>query len=246
MFTVATTFTSISHFSLSLVVVALALSSSLSPSTFFFIPMATTRRGGPPRGRRQARDGTTDADDALEVKELRSKHSKNLATLKELFAGWGDEDLLFAIQEAGGDLDTTIDRITSGPSLCVSLASSSLSLTSHFDPLAPGRAEQWGSVKSRKAKKDAPSSGAQITSTSSVPRGSFGRGRGSGAFPFHPPSSEPANQHALSRFFSLPFHQRVVREAVEAAGQGAVAQVEAAFFSMATVVVQLLLPQTAH
>ena len=49
-----------------------------------------------------------------DLKKLKSKYASQLSTLRELFADWSDEDLLFAIQEVDGDLDLAIDRISEG------------------------------------------------------------------------------------------------------------------------------------
>lgn len=49
-----------------------------------------------------------------DFKKLKSKYASQLSTLKELFANWSDEDLLFAIQDADGDLELTIERISEG------------------------------------------------------------------------------------------------------------------------------------
>ncbi|KAI8390834.1 uncharacterized protein BYT42DRAFT_171536 [Radiomyces spectabilis] len=70
---------------------------------------------------------TTESND---IKKLKSKYGSSLATLKELFHTWSDEDLLFAIQDAEGDLELTIDRITEG------------------------HANQWDQVKTKKSKKE--------------------------------------------------------------------------------------------
>ncbi|KAK9711282.1 RNAPII degradation factor [Basidiobolus ranarum] len=68
-------------------------------------------------------------DEPDEVKTLRKLYSTQLSTLKELFAEWSDEDLLFATQEASGDLELAIDRISEG------------------------HTSQWGEVKGKKTKK---------------------------------------------------------------------------------------------
>lgn len=49
-----------------------------------------------------------------DFKKLKSKYASQLSTLRELFADWSDEDLLFALQEVDGDLDLAIDRISEG------------------------------------------------------------------------------------------------------------------------------------
>ncbi|KAG0165064.1 RNAPII degradation factor [Apophysomyces sp. BC1015] len=64
------------------------------------------------------------------MKKLKSKHASKLNSLKELFEDWSDEDLLFAIEEANGDLELAIDRITEG------------------------HVSQWGEVKTKKSKKE--------------------------------------------------------------------------------------------
>lgn len=49
-----------------------------------------------------------------ESRELKTKYRSQLSTLRELFPDWTDEDLVFALQEASGDLDVTIARISEG------------------------------------------------------------------------------------------------------------------------------------
>ncbi|KAK4704479.1 hypothetical protein P7C70_g1734, partial [Phenoliferia sp. Uapishka_3] len=95
-------------------------------------------------------------DEADDIKDLREKYGSKLSTAKELFPDWTDEDLLSTIQEAAGDLDVAIVRITDG------------------------QAEQWGSVKVKKVKKEAP---AVATTPVFAGRGGFGDrgGRGRGA-----------------------------------------------------------------
>ncbi|KAI9279375.1 hypothetical protein BY458DRAFT_488013 [Sporodiniella umbellata] len=66
-----------------------------------------------------------------DLKKLKSKHSAKLPTLKVLFSEWSDDDLLFVLEEANGDLDLAIDRISEG------------------------HANQWGEVKTKKSKKEA-------------------------------------------------------------------------------------------
>jgi hypothetical protein len=45
---------------------------------------------------------------------LKKKYSSSLPTLKEWFPDWTDEDLVFALEDASGDLENAIDRITEG------------------------------------------------------------------------------------------------------------------------------------
>ncbi|ORX70143.1 hypothetical protein DL89DRAFT_152977 [Linderina pennispora] len=71
------------------------------------------------------------ADESSEFKALRSKYSSSLKTLREMFPDWSDADLIYALQEADGNLEITIAHI------------------------AEGFAPQWGEVKSRKDKRQA-------------------------------------------------------------------------------------------
>jgi hypothetical protein len=45
---------------------------------------------------------------------MKKKYSSTLPMLKELFPDWTDEDLVFALEDANGDLEEAIDRITEG------------------------------------------------------------------------------------------------------------------------------------
>lgn len=60
-------------------------------------------------------------DEPEDLRQLRQAHGGSLATLKELFADWTEEDLLYAIQESGGDLELTILRISDGKSFLIDL-----------------------------------------------------------------------------------------------------------------------------
>lgn len=53
-------------------------------------------------------------DDDGEVAQLKKKYGSNVGTIKEMFPDWTDEDVVFALQETNGDLETTVDRITTG------------------------------------------------------------------------------------------------------------------------------------
>jgi hypothetical protein len=48
------------------------------------------------------------------VRALRHKYGDKLALLRELFAEWTDEDLLFALQESAGELELAVGRISEG------------------------------------------------------------------------------------------------------------------------------------
>jgi hypothetical protein len=53
-------------------------------------------------------------DEPEELKLIRKKHGHNLATIRELFPNWTDEDLLMALNEASGDLELAAARISEG------------------------------------------------------------------------------------------------------------------------------------
>ncbi|PGH18058.1 hypothetical protein AJ79_00685 [Helicocarpus griseus UAMH5409] len=95
-------------------------------------------------------------EDEGELGQLKKKHASSLSTIKELFPDWTDDDLVFALEDADGDLEVAIERITEG------------------------NVSQWGEVKKKhtgqsRAKPKEPLS--QADSTAPTPtRG--GRGRG--------------------------------------------------------------------
>ncbi|KAG0036413.1 hypothetical protein BGZ82_004216 [Podila clonocystis] len=95
-------------------------------------------------------------DEPEDLRQLRQAHGGSLATLRELFADWTEEDLLYSIQESGGDLELTILRISDG------------------------HATQWGEVKGKK-KTPKPKSAPEKQEFRSNSRGGFAaRGRGDG------------------------------------------------------------------
>ncbi len=53
-------------------------------------------------------------EDQGEIGELKMRHGSKIAIVRELFPDWTDEDVVFALEETGGDLESTIERITSG------------------------------------------------------------------------------------------------------------------------------------
>jgi hypothetical protein len=55
----------------------------------------------------------TSADQG-ELGELKKRYQSQLSTLKELFPDWTDADLVLAIEESDGDLQTTIEKISEG------------------------------------------------------------------------------------------------------------------------------------
>ncbi|KAF1947796.1 hypothetical protein EJ02DRAFT_5235 [Clathrospora elynae] len=58
---------------------------------------------------------TTDTPaDQGELGELKKRYQSHLSTLQELFPDWSDADLVLAIEESDGDLQTTIEKISEG------------------------------------------------------------------------------------------------------------------------------------
>ncbi|BGP38405.1 RNAPII degradation factor [Rhodotorula kratochvilovae] len=97
-----------------------------------------------------------DQDEPEEVRALRAKFGAKLATAKELFPDWTDEDVLYALNEANGDLEVCIVR------------------------MSEGLAHQWGAVKTKKEKKtEKPAAAPVVPVAPLASRGGFaGRGRG--------------------------------------------------------------------
>lgn len=77
-------------------------------------------RGGGRSAPRQANGQTEDKapsvslDEQGELGQLKKQYVNELSMLKELFPDWTDDDLVFGLQEANGDLQNTIERITEG------------------------------------------------------------------------------------------------------------------------------------
>jgi hypothetical protein len=84
-------------------------------------------RTGPRGGSRNTTNGdyhqktenvpTISYEDEGELGELKRLYSSKLTTIKEMFPGWTNEDIVFALHETNGDLESTIERITEGMSL---------------------------------------------------------------------------------------------------------------------------------
>jgi hypothetical protein len=70
-------------------------------------------------GRAGARTAKTESPEASfedegELGQLKKTYASALPTLQELFPDWTLEDLVFALQDANGDLETAIEQITDG------------------------------------------------------------------------------------------------------------------------------------
>ncbi|KAK0824825.1 RNAPII degradation factor [Friedmanniomyces endolithicus] len=77
-------------------------------------------RGGP-RGGRKPVNGTADTagideplEDQGEIGEMKRKYAQELSMLRDMFPEWTDVDLVFALQEADGDVGATVEKITQG------------------------------------------------------------------------------------------------------------------------------------
>jgi hypothetical protein len=64
-----------------------------------------------------ARPKSQQASRGNDLKKLKAEYGTQLSTLRELFSDWSDEDLLYALQDADGDLELAALRISEGGSL---------------------------------------------------------------------------------------------------------------------------------
>lgn len=78
-------------------------------------------RGGFRGGRGASKNTKSDGENAGqsledqgEIGELKMRHGSKVSTVRELFPDWTDEDVVFALEETGGDLESTVERITNG------------------------------------------------------------------------------------------------------------------------------------
>ncbi len=53
-------------------------------------------------------------EDQGEIGELKMRHGSKVSLVREFFPHWTDEDVVFALEETGGDLDSTVEKITNG------------------------------------------------------------------------------------------------------------------------------------
>ncbi|KAI9864325.1 MAG: hypothetical protein M1813_003245 [Trichoglossum hirsutum] len=136
-------------------------------------------RTGPRGGSRNTTNGdyhqktenvpTTSYEDEGELGELKRLYSSKLTTIKEMFPGWTNEDIVFALHETNGDLESTIERITEGMSL-------------HRYWLFWGEVKKKSKDRSRSKVKEPTSTGSADVSNAPVGRGGrSGRGGFEGA-----------------------------------------------------------------
>lgn len=67
-------------------------------------------------------------EDQGELGDMKKQYGNELSFLKDMFPDWTEVDLVFALAETDGDLQTTIDRITQGMSID-NISSPALTLT---------------------------------------------------------------------------------------------------------------------
>ncbi|KAJ2403503.1 RNAPII degradation factor, partial [Coemansia sp. RSA 2531] len=88
--------------------------SAAPPNTYQAVHSSSRGDNKVSRGGSNSRAPSSSVDEAAEFKILRNKHLNSLRILNEMYPDWTDADLLSAIEEANGDLTTTIDHITDG------------------------------------------------------------------------------------------------------------------------------------
>jgi hypothetical protein len=72
------------------------------------------RGGHASNGDRSELNNTTAIEDDSEVGQLKKQYGTKVSTIKEMFPDWTDEDIVYALKETDGDLETTVERITEG------------------------------------------------------------------------------------------------------------------------------------
>jgi len=96
--------------------------------------MSEVQHRPPPRGRGTARGGrggfagrggfrssrmngdsnASSFEDQGEVGQLKQQYAESLKTVREMFPDWSDEDLVYALQEAQGDIGAAATRMSEG------------------------------------------------------------------------------------------------------------------------------------
>lgn len=77
-------------------------------------PKSSTSTLHSSRSRRSNLPSQSSAPLDEESRKLKSKYSASLATLRELFSDWKDEDLLAVLAETEGNLEEAVIRISEG------------------------------------------------------------------------------------------------------------------------------------
>ncbi|PWY92374.1 hypothetical protein BO70DRAFT_8299 [Aspergillus heteromorphus CBS 117.55] len=116
-------------------------------------------RGGSRSAKADSLDGAPTAyEDEGEIGQMKKKYSDTLPMLNELFPDWTDEDLIFALEDADGDLEAAIDRISEG------------------------NVAQWGEVKKKTTDRTRPKAKELQTTPAETVIPSVRGGRGRGGF----------------------------------------------------------------
>lgn len=71
-------------------------------------------RGGRPTAGDKATPAEPVVEDEGEIGQLKSKYASSIKIVQEMFPDWSHEDIVFAIEENGGDLEQTISRMSDG------------------------------------------------------------------------------------------------------------------------------------
>jgi len=86
-------------------------------------------RGHATNGDKAEQTPTISIEDEGEVGQLKKQYGSKVTTIKEMFPDWTDEDIVFALQETDGDLETTVGRITDGKALKIFFAPRAMAQT---------------------------------------------------------------------------------------------------------------------
>lgn len=54
------------------------------------------------------------AEDEGELGDMKKKYGNQLSMIKDIFPQWSDADLLLALAETDGDVETTVERVAAG------------------------------------------------------------------------------------------------------------------------------------
>ena len=80
-------------------------------------------RGGRGGSRQTPSDKPTfsepEPEDQGEIGELKRKYASSVKIVQEMFPQYSSEDIVFAIEENGGDLEQTINKMTEGMPMLV-------------------------------------------------------------------------------------------------------------------------------
>ncbi|MCJ1329701.1 hypothetical protein MMC10_006381 [Thelotrema lepadinum] len=154
-------------------------------------------RGGRPRqangNKSESNPVTSTYEEEGEIGQLKKKYAANLGQIKEMFPDWTDDDIVFALEENGNDVERTVERMSEGNDIS---AKQNLQRRGCANACI-GNVSQWGEVKKKSKDKvsgktkepatdgaEAPSRGGRGARGAEGHRGGRGRaterGRGGG------------------------------------------------------------------